>query len=318
MTTLYSNLKTATLLQKKEGGEFKITHHLAHSVEELVALIQNLALDSGSFVTPFKDVATLSLCVVQEMERLAFQIKTLKDDYDSLELRKTLDEDILFLHTYIGLMKQKIQTITDQQTKSRIEKFKQPFKLNLGSGSYPIDGWINIDLSSCDLPHNVINGLPFSDASVSFAYSSYLLEHLHYQKEAPFFIQEIHRVLKPGGVFRVCVPNIRPYMRAYLDENQDFFDYVEQTWGFSLGKLPLEKVLNYAGSGHTPGILDGHKFGYDDNTLIHLLRNAGFSAIYSCQYMKSRHDELRVDLDPLIRESYNAEKLTLIYECVKS
>jgi SAM-dependent methyltransferase len=317
MTIVWWRLATLTSLQKTGGGEFKLTHHPAQSATDVAEFLQNISLDSGSCVTPFKDVATLSLCVLRDMEALAFHIKTLQDDYDSLDIGTTLDEDIVFLHTYVGLINKKLQTIHDQRTHDTLKTLKEPVKINVGSGPYPIAGWINIDLASCDLPHNVLNGLPFPDNSVAFAYSSYLLEHINYPKEASFFIQEIHRVLRPGGVFRVCVPNIRPYMRAYVECDTGFFDYVEKKWGFSCGTLPLEKVLKYAGSGYRPGVLEEHKFGYDDDTLIDLLNTAGFSDPYPCQYMNSRYDDLRVDLDPLIQETYKTENLNLIYECVK-
>jgi SAM-dependent methyltransferase len=56
------------------------------------------------------------------------------------------------------------------------------------------------------LTHDISRGLPFDDASFDFAFCIEVLEHL----PNPFgALSEIHRVLKPGGVVVLSVPN--PY-----------------------------------------------------------------------------------------------------------
>lgn len=51
--------------------------------------------------------------------------------------------------------------------------------------------------------------LPFESESFSVAFSIYVLEHI---KDPPKFSQEIHRVLKPGGVFMALTPNFWHYV----------------------------------------------------------------------------------------------------------
>lgn len=63
--------------------------------------------------------------------------------------------------------------------------------------------------------HNLAKGIPFADGSVDVVYHSHLLEHLD-RNIAPEFLSEIFRVLKPGGLHRICVPDMEILARAYL------------------------------------------------------------------------------------------------------
>jgi SAM-dependent methyltransferase len=55
--------------------------------------------------------------------------------------------------------------------------------------------------------HDLKYGVPFPNGTVDFLYASHLLEHLH-KDEAERLVREGFRVLKKGGVFRVCVPDL--------------------------------------------------------------------------------------------------------------
>ncbi|MGB0909659.1 MAG: class I SAM-dependent methyltransferase, partial [Nitrospirales bacterium] len=93
--------------------------------------------------------------------------------------------------------------------------------VNLGAGPKGKPGWINVDTH----PYEGINcvydcrkSLPFPDNSVRGIFSEHFFEHLDYTEEVPWFLSECHRVLKPGGVFRVIVPDIELYMQAYCTD----------------------------------------------------------------------------------------------------
>jgi predicted SAM-dependent methyltransferase len=66
------------------------------------------------------------------------------------------------------------------------------------------------------LRHNLKKGIPFPDQSVDGVYHSHLLEHLDYDV-APIFLAEVKRVLKPGGVHRIVVPDLEFEARRYLE-----------------------------------------------------------------------------------------------------
>ncbi len=66
------------------------------------------------------------------------------------------------------------------------------------------------------LVHDIRKGIPASDASADAVYHSHVLEHLD-RGAVSGFLSEIHRVLRPGGVHRIVVPDLERYAREYLD-----------------------------------------------------------------------------------------------------
>jgi len=63
--------------------------------------------------------------------------------------------------------------------------------------------------------HDISKGIPFHDGSVDVVYHSHMLEHLD-REVAPQFMDEVSRVLKPGGIQRVVVPDLERLCREYM------------------------------------------------------------------------------------------------------
>lgn len=63
--------------------------------------------------------------------------------------------------------------------------------------------------------HDLRKGIPFPDGSADAVYHSHLLEHLD-RDAVPGFLAEVRRVLKPGGVHRIVVPDLETDARAYI------------------------------------------------------------------------------------------------------
>jgi predicted SAM-dependent methyltransferase len=90
--------------------------------------------------------------------------------------------------------------------------------VNLGCGSRYHPAWINLDFRSTGpgvISYNLYRPLPFRENSVDVVYHSHLLEHFP-KRYAPVFLQECLRVLKPGGIIRVVVPDLEQIARLYL------------------------------------------------------------------------------------------------------
>lgn len=184
-------------------------------------------------------------------------------------------------------------------------------KLHIGTGKYHIDSWLNIDIYPGRVPDesfpsgqkqkqfglDVKWGLPFRDASTSYVFSSHILEHFYYPKEALFLLSEIYRVLEPGGVVRLVVPDIEQCIMAYVNNDREFYSSRSGTWTWwSKRHTRLDDFLDYAGAGVEPtSLLSSHKYGYDFETLQYLLEQANFTRIERSDYMKSRHAELQID-----------------------
>lgn len=57
--------------------------------------------------------------------------------------------------------------------------------------------------------------LPLEDASIDLVYAAHVLEHVEWF-QTHYALLEVHRVLKPGGVFEVWVPDFQYLVECYL------------------------------------------------------------------------------------------------------
>ncbi|MHB8835449.1 MAG: class I SAM-dependent methyltransferase [Candidatus Methylomirabilia bacterium] len=90
--------------------------------------------------------------------------------------------------------------------------------LNLGCGSRCHPDWVNIDIVARApgvIRHDLSRGIPLRDESCAVVYHAAVLEHLR-RPDAVAFVTECRRVLKPGGVLRVGVPDLERICRLYL------------------------------------------------------------------------------------------------------
>ena len=97
--------------------------------------------------------------------------------------------------------------------------------VNIGCGQVAHPVWLNLDsypaapkVLRCDLR----SGLPCLAGSVTMCYSSHVVEHLSLQ-EAAAFLAEQYRVLRPGGIIRVVVPDLEAICQNlvhFLDESR--------------------------------------------------------------------------------------------------
>jgi len=196
-------------------------------------------------------------------------------------------------------------------------------KVNLGSGTNTIEGWINIDKSwniylskfptvkrilyklgvisegvfqadwkgKAIIRHDVKKGLPFEDESVNFIYCSHLLEHLT-RDDARKVCQEVYRVLKKDGIFRVVVPDLKLLAKKYVESDRKFFGgspkptadlFLESLLLEGLRKRPLlERIL-----------CSLHKYMYDAESLTFLLRSADFQDVRERNFREGACPDLK-------------------------
>ena len=92
--------------------------------------------------------------------------------------------------------------------------------INLACGGVYVIGadWLNLDYSSTSpaVQHaNLLGPFPIADATAELVYSSHFLEHIPRDQVASF-LQECWRILKPGGLLRLVVPDLENLCRTYL------------------------------------------------------------------------------------------------------
>ena len=93
-------------------------------------------------------------------------------------------------------------------------------KLNIGCGDHFHADWCNIDVRSTEpsvFEFDVRQGLPFADDSFDVIYHSHVLEHLT-NVDGERLMSECRRVLRPGGVLRVVVPDLETIAALYLEK----------------------------------------------------------------------------------------------------
>jgi SAM-dependent methyltransferase len=59
-----------------------------------------------------------------------------------------------------------------------------------------------------EIKHNLADPLPFADNAIAKIQAQDVLEHVAFEKVS-FVLDEVYRVLKPGGIFRLSVPDYR-------------------------------------------------------------------------------------------------------------
>jgi predicted SAM-dependent methyltransferase len=153
---------------------------------------------------------------------------------------------------------------------ARMLKQGGPIFLEVGSGAkHGTNGWVTVDMADgCDLYWDLRRGIPFPSATISKIYSSHFLEHLSYG-EGQQFLTECRRVLAPGGLFQICVPNARLYMEAYLNRTS-LDSKVWCTYKPAMNGTTAIDYVNYT------AYMDGHhKYMFDPENLLHRLGSVG-------------------------------------------
>lgn len=140
-------------------------------------------------------------------------------------------------------------------------------RLHIGCGPVLLSGWVNVDLlgrTHADVPLNVRRPLPLADESVDAVYHEHLIEHLPYE-QALALIRECARILRPGGVLRVGVPDFGRYAASYVGDGL----FLESARPGRASRLLALAEVAYC---------HGHRSLWDSETLVAALTAAGLPA----------------------------------------
>jgi predicted SAM-dependent methyltransferase len=134
-------------------------------------------------------------------------------------------------------MAKKIKIKKANSKRSKIKtRFPSPLRLDIGCGDNKVAGTFGIDFVKRNGVDMVVNlekfPWPFASGSVTEVFCSHYIEHT---KDLVKFMDEIHRILKPGGRLNLLAPYYAS-MRAWQDPthtraiSEGTFLYFNKKW----------------------------------------------------------------------------------------
>ena len=127
---------------------------------------------------------------------------------------------------------------TFKHRKIPVDIFNNKKVLDLGCGRHKLKGATGLDqypFEGVDVVHNLNEPLPFDDNEFDIVLANQLLEHVDKMVE---LVCEIHRILKPDGIFLAHAPYFRSlwahidptHVRSFTISSMDYF--VQGTYCF--------------------------------------------------------------------------------------
>ena len=172
-------------------------------------------------------------------------------------------------------------------------------RLNVGCGPCVVPGWMHadrFDVKGIDFSYDIRAGLPVESNHFEYIVGMHMLQDVPYPDLLPVLC-ELRRVLKPGGLLRLGLPDLDRAIAAYLRRDHRYF-YIPDEEAASVGSKLVTQLVWY-GSVRTP-------FTYE--FIEEWLRKAGFRDVTRCAF-KQTHSAYTdiVQLDNRERESLFVE-----------
>jgi predicted SAM-dependent methyltransferase len=144
---------------------------------------------------------------------------------------------------------------------------------------------------------DILNGLPEEEGSCDGVYASHVLEHLS-RADCMIALNNTYSLLKPGGIFRIIVPDLEVRVRQYiLDlENgiKDANDRFLRACYLGVESKPkslIARLRKFYGA-------SDHLWMYDYPSMTEMLKKAGFVDIRRCVFGDSADPMFKAVEDP--------------------
>jgi predicted SAM-dependent methyltransferase len=161
-----------------------------------------------------------------------------------------------------------------------------PVYLNLGSGPRGRDDprWINVDGYRDSNVHFLLDinrSLPIDDCSLDGVFCEHVLEYFSLA-DGERIATDIRRCLKPGGIFRIIVPDAERIMREYFESPARLAERRDS-------ETAIEAVNSYFRQRYD------NQFLYDWLAMKAMLERAGFQVVSRTYFRKSKNSDLVLD-----------------------
>jgi ubiquinone/menaquinone biosynthesis C-methylase UbiE len=142
-----------------------------------------------------------------------------------------------------------------------------------------------------DIVWDVRSGLPFQDERFEEIFCEHFFEHLDFPKSALFFLSEAFRTIKKGGLLKIVVPDCKRPLKEYNLNNKKYFNKIKEIcYSKRISTMEINSnldVINYLFRDQFDNPkYTIHWWGYDNNNLTQMLKNAGFSLVKKWKYDK--------------------------------
>lgn len=147
--------------------------------------------------------------------------------------------------------------------------------LNVGCGSKALPGFINVDIQQLPGVDEVADATKlsakFGSNFANLIYSCHMLEHID-RREVINVLRDWYKVLVPGGILRLAVPDFEAITKWYRDTRD-----VDSVIGLTVGG--------------NKDAFDNHKCLFDHTKLENMLEDAGFVAVRRYDWQQTMHKD---------------------------
>jgi predicted SAM-dependent methyltransferase len=158
-----------------------------------------------------------------------------------------------------------------------LDRFEAPYRLHLACGKVHLADWVNVDQDPqsdiVDVSWDLRHSLPLAGGCCEYIFHEHFLEHLTVEQGLAL-LRECRRLLMPGGVLRVAMPDLTECVRQYWEN--DWRQPWMQKYGYDWIQTRAENINISFREWE-------HRWLYDREELHRRLGEAGFTTIRDCR-----------------------------------
>lgn len=173
------------------------------------------------------------------------------------------------------------------------------YLINLGCGPTILKNFINIDFffaPGIDFGADLRYPLRIDNECINGIFSEHTLEHLTYDQNDRL-LKECYRILKPGSVIRIIVPDVSLFIKNYASKNNAWFEKLEDVM-FTHNESPERRTRRYVSRMEAVSFITQehlHLSCWDFDTMKYFLEKNNFKEVRQVDFGISRQKDVLAD-----------------------